>query len=393
MAVKLLCALLVLAALQANATGVQMGVKMLDLDRMAQDLVEADEGNAQNLNEIEAYGDGHVDHLEQLSRELEMEDKARAHVGAMLNHESNHFNKISAEDPRDVRMQAQKEQHVESDLLSRLDQEIAHAAHKKGHKQSNKVAEKPVAAHKAAHISKRTHQKAAAKTTTKQTKMVKVIDDAQDQENAIIRLHQEEQQQGNLVDLGEASEEVPAADGDNAEGGPAGRENTDGSNADEAPAEVDNAQGRNNAEGDNAPGSPPGGADTDGSNANEAPKEGQDADQQAPVLKEIKASEDSESATDSSEDDEPAKRDSDDIPNHKTDDGAAADPITEHSEPKSEANEDANGQPPKSEEDGVPNHYKEDNATPEATKSQEPAKPANAFSSDWSFGNFLHQTN
>ena len=223
--------------------------------------------------------------------------------------------------------------------------------------------------------------------------MVKVIDDAQDQENAIIRLHQEEQQQGNLVDLGEASEEVPAADGDNAEGGPAGRENTDGSNADEAPAEVDNAQGRNNAEGDNAPGGPPGGADTDGSNANEAPKEGQDADQQAPVLKEIKASEDSESATDSSEDDEPAKRDSDDIPNHKTDDGAAADPITEHSEPKSEANEDANGQPPQSEEDGVPNHYKEDNATPEATKSQEPAKPANAFSSDWSFGNFLHQTN
>merc|ERR1711865_670097 len=119
---------------------------------------------------------------------------------------------------------------------------------------------------------------------------------------------------------------------------------------------------------------------------------GEDPQANSGVLKETKASEDRESATDSTEDDQPAKRDGDDIPNHhKTDDSAAADPITKHNEPKSEANEDANGDAPQSEEDGVPNHYKEDNATPEATKSQEPAKPANAFSSDWNFGNFLHK--
>merc|ERR1711865_1271642 len=213
MAAKLVLAVLVCAlfALFVQVNGVEMGVKMLDLDRMAQDLVEADEGNAQNLNEIEAYGDGHVDHLEQLSRELEMEDKARAHVGAMLDHESSHFNKISAEDPRDVRMRAQKEQNVESDLLSRLDKEIAHA-----------------------HVSKRTHHKAAAKTAAKKTKLVKVIDDAKDQENAIIRLHQEEQKQGDLVDLGEApADETAPATGDangnddTAPGVPQGGEDTD----------------------------------------------------------------------------------------------------------------------------------------------------------------------
>merc|ERR1712086_248472 len=97
-------------------------------------------------------------------------------------------NKISAQDPRDVRMQAQKEENVESDLLSRLDQEIADA-HKK-RPQSNKVVQNPVETHKAAHVRKSSHQNAAARTSTKKSKkkskMVQVTDDAQDK--AIISL-------------------------------------------------------------------------------------------------------------------------------------------------------------------------------------------------------------
>merc|ERR1711865_1262606 len=280
MAAKLVLAVLVCAlfALFVQVNGVEMGVKMLDLDRMQHDLDEADEGNAQNLNEIEAYGDGHVDHLEQLSRELEMEDTARAHVGAMLDHESSHFNKISAEDPRDVRMRAQKEQNVESDLLSRLDKEIAHA-HKKGRKQSNKVAEKPVVAHKAAHVSKRTHQKAAAKTAAKKTKLVKVIDDAQDQENAIIRLHQEEHQQGDLVDLGEAAAHTDADASDDDDDDEDDDDDDDGNGlADSAADETPPATVDANANDDTAPGVPQGGEDTDGTDANEAPKEADETD-------------------------------------------------------------------------------------------------------------------
>merc|ERR1712028_31377 len=197
-----MCVLFVLSAalLQVNfGAGVEMEVQMLDLDRMQQDLVEADEGNAQTLDEIHSYGNGHVDHLEQLSRELEMEDSARAHVGAMLDRESNHFNKISAEDPNYVRARAHKEQSLESGLLSRLDDEIANVKSKKSPKRAHKkAASQNHAATKAAHVARKTKATKASKAHTKATKASKidtVIDAAQDEENAILRLHNEEQHQ------------------------------------------------------------------------------------------------------------------------------------------------------------------------------------------------------
>merc|ERR1712028_308472 len=197
-----MCVLFVLSAalLQVNfGAGVEMEVQMLDLDRMQQDLVEADEGNAQTLDEIHSYGNGHVDHLEQLSRELEMEDSARANVGAMLDRESNHFNKISAEDPNDVRARAHKEQSLESGLLSRLDDEIANVKSKKSPKRAHKkAASQNHAATKAAHVARKTKATKASKAHTKATKASKidtVIDAAQDEENAILRLHNEEQHQ------------------------------------------------------------------------------------------------------------------------------------------------------------------------------------------------------
>ena len=152
MAVKLLCALLVLAALQANATGVQMGVKMLDLGDECLILSHCELNPADFRSNGARPGGGRrrqrpkprrdrsirrwpwcsvVFCIFQVPNECvckqvtiwdssvassrcvtarrivfeqthtcydaQMEDKARAHVGAMLNHESNHFNKISAE--------------------------------------------------------------------------------------------------------------------------------------------------------------------------------------------------------------------------------------------------------------------------------------------------------
>merc|ERR1712028_15470 len=194
-----MCVLFVLSAalLQVNfGAGVEMEVQMLDLDRMQQDLVEADEGNAQTLDEIHSYGNGHVDHLEQLSRELEMEDSARANVGAMLDRESNHFNKISAEDPNYVRARAHKEQSLESGLLSRLDDEIANVKSKKSPKRAHKkAASQNHAATKAAHVARKTKATKAHTKATKASKIDTVIDAAQDEENAILRLHNEEQHQ------------------------------------------------------------------------------------------------------------------------------------------------------------------------------------------------------
>merc|ERR1712028_45223 len=87
-----MCVLFVLSAalLQVNfGAGVEMEVQMLDLDRMQQDLVEADEGNAQTLDEIHSYGNGHVDHLEQLSRELEVSHMLGEGEGATTTSSSN----------------------------------------------------------------------------------------------------------------------------------------------------------------------------------------------------------------------------------------------------------------------------------------------------------------
>jgi len=421
---KLLCVLFaLLAAVRTNGAGVEMGVQMLDLERMQQDLVEADEGNAQALNQIQAYGNGHVDHLEQLSRELEMEDSARAHVGAMLQHESNHFNQISAEDPRDVRMRARKEESMENDLLSRLDREIAQVHARKVSKSKKVAHTKPpkVRAPSEARNIKKAHQKAVTKAVKVATsEKIQVIDDTEDQGNAIIRLHEEEQQQAEEDQhqlLGEAAPAPAPAEMELAEeqepqsleSQPAAEEAT--APAPAPPADDAGGPGNGSTGDDTQPGEPSfGGGDpsaADGSDPAEAPVE-PDADGQGGRLKaqlgetapgsastpaEAEAtlgeSKDPAEAEESEADDHgPEKSDGDGIANHHKAHDETTDPVTEHSEPKSHPNRDANSKSPKTEEDGVPDHYKEDDHPPEATK----AKPVSAFSADWSFGNFLHST-
>jgi len=434
-----MCVLFVLSAalLQVNfGAGVEMEVQMLDLDRMQQDLVEADEGNAQTLDEIHSYGNGHVDHLEQLSRELEMEDSARAHVGAMLDRESNHFNKISAEDPNDVRARAHKEQSLESGLLSRLDDEIANVKSKKSPKRAHKkAASQNHAATKAAHVARKTKATKASKAHTKATKASKidtVIDAAQDEENAILRLHNEEQHQlresNNDSNDNDPMEEIATAEEPDATEGAAAAEGltafpTDPPDADSTasgngvrvggsvPTSYNAPDGDDDEESDdgattttttttdgattttttttttsNAP-------DGDDDEESDDGDDDEESDDGRGILKESSSPEEANDDSADSSEHQPAQTDEDGIANHhKADEESDADPVTEHSEPKSGPNADANGEAPQTDEDGVPNHFKEDNEPPEAAKSTKPKPAVSAFSNDWSFENLLHQS-